>query len=79
MLSFLSSSHLLASCSVYVSELVLRVVLEKWTLGLQMARLTDFSSYRLLWLQNLGSTCSRRIDLQVGQKTKMEQKWPVMD
>ena len=37
---------------------------------LQTARLTDFSSYRFLWLQNLGSTCSRRIDLQTRKKPK---------
>ena len=53
----------------------------QWTLDLQTARLTDFLSYRLLWPQNLGSTCSWRIDLQTRKKnqngTKMEQKWPV--
>ena len=42
----------------------------QWTFDLQTARLTDFSSYRLLWLQNLGSTCSRTIDLQTRKKPK---------
>ena len=42
----------------------------QWTLDLQTARLTDFSSYRLLWPQNLGSTCSQRIDLQTRKKPK---------
>ena len=47
----------------------------QWTVDLQTAPLTDFSSYRLLWPKKLGSTCSRRIDLQTGEKK--EQKQPV--
>ena len=35
-------------------------------------RLTDFSSYRLLWPQNLDSTCSQRIDIQTRKK---KPKW----
>ena len=37
-----------------------------------VAPLTDFLSYRLLWLQNLGSTCSRKIDLQTGGEKKSQ-------
>ena len=44
----------------------------QWPLDLQTAPVTYFLNYRLLWQQNLGSTCRQRIDLQTGEKNP---KW----
>ena len=64
--------HLYPSPSDFFSSSQFKsgVVHLQWTLNLQTAWLTDFSSSRLLWLQNLGSTYSQRIDLQTRKKPK---------